>query len=317
MNTIQTLSYSDILNCTTNSLEAGRIQQFGHHSWGSMKQEKVVEQNFSIMKYSFDLENDFHIQFEEATMPHTMNVCMALQGDIGVLFKGRKMNAGLSSLRHHALYVNESQYNIQVSKSLQTVHLGIDLDYYISMLCDKEPWSASLKEKLLRREDVLEGDAVITLEMQKAVHDLLNNSLQGNLRTLLMEAKVMELVALQLNQLASESKRTKPGLTGLDIDVFHDLRSYLHTHFTEDLSLRQLARMFGLNDFKLKRGFKDLFQTTVFDYIHTLRMEYAYRLLLEDKMFVNEVSGLIGYKNPNHFSTAFKRKYGICPGALK
>lgn len=316
MKTTQTLTYSDILDCAA-SPEEGPIRQYGHHSWGIMAEHTVKEKNFSITRYTFNLKNDFHIQYEEKTMPNTMNVCMALQGDIGVLFKGRKMDAGLSSLRHHALYVNESRYDIQVGKLLQTVHMGIDLDYYISMLCEKEPWSASLKEKLLRKEDVLEGDAVITMEMQKAVHDLLNNPLQGNLRTLLMEAKVIELVALQLNQLAEVNKSNRPGLTCPDIDIFHDLRTYLHTHFTEDLSLKQLARMFGLNDFKLKRGFKDLFNTTVFDYIHTLRMEHAYRLLVEDKMFVNEVSGMIGYKNPNHFSTAFKRKFGVCPGALK
>lgn len=320
MKTTQTLSYSDLKSCVQPQYPlAGNstVRHYAHPTWGALQEHAVTDKHFTVTKFTFDLRDNFNIQFEENYMPNTMNVCMAMEGDIGVLFKDSKLKADLTSLRHHAMYVNESRYDLSVAKTLQTVHLGIDLQYYISMLCDKDPWSSSLKEKLVRKQEVLEGDAVITMEMQKVVQDLFNNPLQGNLRTLLLEAKVMELVALQLGQLTVTDKTRFPGLSRPDIDIFHDLRTYLHHHFTEDLSLRQLARLFGLNDFKLKRGFKDLFNATVFDYVHTLRMEHAYRLLVEDKMFVNEVAGVIGYKNPNHFSTAFKRKFGVCPGALK
>jgi AraC family transcriptional activator of pyochelin receptor len=44
---------------------------------------------------------------------------------------------------------------------------------------------------------------------------------------------------------------------------------------------------------------------------------HARMLLLEEKMLVSEVAGTIGYKNANHFSTAFKRKFGITPKALR
>ena len=74
---------------------------------------------------------------------------------------------------------------------------------------------------------------------------------------------------------------------------------------------------FGLNEFKLKKGFKELFGTTVFDYLYDLKMEYAKQLLAADEVLVNEVSGMVGYRNPNHFSTAFKRKYGMNPTQLR
>ena len=46
-------------------------------------------------------------------------------------------------------------------------------------------------------------------------------------------------------------------------------------------------------------------------------MERAQAMLVEEGMTVAEVSERVGYKNPQHFSTAFKRKYGYPPKALK
>ncbi|MEJ0054176.1 MAG: AraC family transcriptional regulator [Bacteroidota bacterium] len=45
-------------------------------------------------------------------------------------------------------------------------------------------------------------------------------------------------------------------------------------------------------------------------------MEHAWHLLKNENWRVVEVAREVGYKNPNHFSTAFKRKYGISPSQL-
>jgi len=46
-------------------------------------------------------------------------------------------------------------------------------------------------------------------------------------------------------------------------------------------------------------------------------MTQAKKMLLNGSMNVSEVSDLVGYKNPRHFSAAFKRKYGMIPSVLK
>ena len=45
-------------------------------------------------------------------------------------------------------------------------------------------------------------------------------------------------------------------------------------------------------------------------------MKHAYSLLLND-MQVTEVARVLGYKNPNHFSAAFKREFGVVPTGVK
>ncbi|CAG7610643.1 HTH-type transcriptional activator RhaR [Paenibacillus solanacearum] len=91
----------------------------------------------------------------------------------------------------------------------------------------------------------------------------------------------------------------------------------LMTNMMEDPpTLLQLSRMIGLNDFKLKQGFKEMFGTTVFAFLREIRLEKAYRLLQQGDMNVTETSLAVGYSNPSHFSEAFRSKYGINPGVF-
>ena len=63
--------------------------------------------------------------------------------------------------------------------------------------------------------------------------------------------------------------------------------------------------------------FKKVFGTSIFEFIGELRMDHAMELLRDHGLLVTEVARTVGYKNPNHFSCAFKRKYGISPSDLK
>ncbi|URD47651.1 helix-turn-helix transcriptional regulator [Chroococcidiopsis sp. CCNUC1] len=71
--------------------------------------------------------------------------------------------------------------------------------------------------------------------------------------------------------------------------------------------------MVGLSDRKLRRGFRDIFGTTVFGYLHDYRMEQARLLLSVNKMRVADVAQTVGYSHLGHFIASFKRKFGITP----
>ncbi|WP_256441273.1 helix-turn-helix transcriptional regulator [Chitinophaga sp. HK235] len=71
------------------------------------------------------------------------------------------------------------------------------------------------------------------------------------------------------------------------------------------------------NDFKLKKGFKEMFGNTVFGYMNQVRMEKAKLLLLEGKNSIADISFTVGYKNPQHFTAAFKKHFGYLPSELK
>lgn len=103
-----------------------------------------------------------------------------------------------------------------------------------------------------------------------------------------------------------------------DVSRLQAVKDFLRENFLDShLSLTFLCRRFGLNEFKLKKGFKQMFGSTVFGYVQEMRMKTARRLIIEEKRNVNEVADFLGYSSPNHFSAAFKRLYGFPPAKLK
>lgn len=316
MNQCQTLAFQDLnLQEVIPAAPSDFLQRKGHHqTWGMLENNTLKDRFFGIHEIKAALTDRFRIQFNEPGMLTSMNICFALQGHISLNLRDSKFSTSLSSLKHHCIYSHETEYDLVIDNFVHVVHIAVDKTYYAGLLQETEHWAADMKAGLLDKRQVWNGTGDVTLAMNRALHDLMCNPLHGNLRTLFTEAKILELISLQLSGFG---KTDAQSAIQKDKDVFHDLRCYLDTHFNEDLSLRSISRTFGLNEFKLKKGFKTFFNTTIFDYIQEQKMLHARKLLLDDRMLVNEVAGKVGYKNPNHFSTAFKRKFGVVPTALK
>ncbi len=93
-------------------------------------------------------------------------------------------------------------------------------------------------------------------------------------------------------------------------------REVLIQHICEPLTIKELSRKAAINECYLKKGFKEMYGTTIFDFFQTQRMEHAKYLLYEKGMTVTDVSNMLGYSSISHFSTAFKKHTGIKPCEL-
>jgi AraC-like DNA-binding protein len=82
-------------------------------------------------------------------------------------------------------------------------------------------------------------------------------------------------------------------------------------------TLIELARLARINDCKLKLGFRQVFGTTVFGYLHDCRMEQSRQLLEAGEMSVAEVTCALGYANRSHFAIAFRKKFGMNPSTYR
>ena len=80
-----------------------------------------------------------------------------------------------------------------------------------------------------------------------------------------------------------------------------------------DFSVEKLAAEVGLSRVHLHRKLKELTDLSARDFIKSLRMKQAARLLREKKLSVAEVAYATGFANPSHFSSAFKEIYGMTP----
>jgi AraC-like DNA-binding protein len=115
-----------------------------------------------------------------------------------------------------------------------------------------------------------------------------------------------------------EGTALKPGGSRMclregDIQKLREVRDYLLQHIDQPGSLKELARKVGINDFKLKNGFKQLYGTTVFGFLYEERMQRAKNMLADMSMSIKEMSVAIGYKNLSNFTAAYKKRFGYPP----
>ncbi len=93
-------------------------------------------------------------------------------------------------------------------------------------------------------------------------------------------------------------------------------KDVLLANLGEQLTIKELSKRVAINECYLKKGFKEIFGSTIFEFYQNKRMEYAHRLLFIDGKTVTEVAEILGYSNISHFSTAFKKHTGIKPCEL-
>lgn len=155
----------------------------------------------------------------------------------------------------------------------------------------------------------------ITPAMRSPLEQIFNCPFQGKTKQIYLEGKCLELIALKLEQLKETGKRPGPicSLNPDDVDRIHHAKSILTARLDNPPSLIELARQVSLNDYKLKIGFRQVFGTTVFGYLHQHRMETARRLLGEQRLNVKEVAQSIGYANQSRFAVAFRKQFGMNP----
>lgn len=136
-----------------------------------------------------------------------------------------------------------------------------------------------------------------------------------------LQSKAIELLALQCEQVESESRRNRvlqvDKISRTDEERIYYARDLLLANAQDPLSLNELARKAGLNEFKLKNGFRKVFDNTVFGYLSDYRLDQAKQMIREGKLSFTDIADELGYSSLQHFSNAFRKKYGMSPREVK
>ena len=158
----------------------------------------------------------------------------------------------------------------------------------------------------------------VTPEISAILHRLDQTSDNVIFDQLLLESKVIELLALQISQLEQLQTASQPlNLKKEEMDKMVAARDILINTAGEQLSLRSLAHLVGTNEFNLKRDFKIAFGSTVYNYLNRHKMEQARLMLKEEDVSIAEVASKLNYKYATHFSVAFKKYFGYLPSRVK
>ncbi len=166
-------------------------------------------------------------------------------------------------------------------------------------------------------QDTFNHLSSVTDSMHLVLKQILDCPYVNSLRRLYLEGKIYELLAMRLEQLITRDKSINSFRIGSqDIEKVEYAKELLVRQMESPPSLIELAKQVGLNDFKLKKAFREITGTTVFAYLRGQRMEKARLLLEQGDMNVTEVTFQVGYQNPSHFAAVFKKQFGVLPSSI-
>ncbi len=187
--------------------------------------------------------------------------------------------------------------NSKVANSDAERYLGFDYDQHVSFvipLCNKN---------------------------RVILQSLFQHKYSGALENIYLNSQIQFLLVYSMDCLFGEGDRDKVYQCKFLEDVrgretIAMARELLLQHIGDPITIKELARKVATNECYLKKGFKEMYGTTIFDFYQSQRMEHAKYLLYEKSLSVTDVSALLGYSSISHFSTAFKKYTGIKPCEL-
>lgn len=172
----------------------------------------------------------------------------------------------------------------------------------------------------LLRNHLAEHRWTLTPRMVELVRQIFTPSpLIPELRDLYLEGRAVELVAETMAAVlqADRSDAGSTLMTRQDAICLQRARDFIAAHIAEPLSVETIAREAGISASGLQRLFRIGENRSVFDYVRNIRLERAFAALGRGDVNVQEASAIAGYTSAANFATAFRRRFGIVPTAVR
>ncbi len=208
----------------------------------------------------------------------------------------------------------EGELIIPGQTPVHVVHIHLSVPFFHSIFChEKECVPKGLKPILHGTLDqpyaFLTG---MSLKVRSALTRLIKPPSPGVPTSLSYQGIALCLIAEQIARANSCSSNQEK----IRCDNQRQLiraRDLLIRDLVSPPNLKQLAKKTGLNINKLQKGFNLLYGVSVNKYLQQCRMKEANRLFHETEMNVSQIASEVGYTNASHFSTAYKKHFGILP----
>ena len=103
-------------------------------------------------------------------------------------------------------------------------------------------------------------------------------------------------------------------LKGNDAQLMEKIMKIVNERLADsNFNVEELADAVGLSRVQLHRRVKEMTGIAVGEFIRNLRMQQAAKLFEQGDVTVSQVTYAVGMVNPNHFSAAFKKYFGVTP----
>jgi AraC family transcriptional regulator, transcriptional activator of the genes for pyochelin and ferripyochelin receptors len=270
-----------------------------------------------VYQEPIDLKWDYDISIELITFQ------INLEGSVFIVNGGSTFPV-LGHHQHNLFYSNGSQADAGYLKperlKSSVFFIQFTKEAFLRITADANELLSKFNDNVLEKKSTLLSLSNLPVNpgMRKMIKEIIACPFEGVMKKMYLLSKSIEFLVLQAESCNYDQLNPKKCLrTNYDKDCILFAREYILNHLENPPGLSQLAKIAGVNEYKLKRGFKETFGNTVFGYLAEARLDFAKENLISNNKSLAEIAMELGYSSPQHFSKAFKNKFGLSPREFK
>lgn len=244
-----------------------------------------------------------------------------LKGDYLFSYKQLNKTFDLIGGHHNIMYSKGFDMVIQ-NKTFELETFGIQFpkERFIQFVANANDALKRFAENIVAGNSAMLSAKWGTIDtaIQNVIEQIIYCKYEGEMKKLFLLSKSIELMVLCAESYDKVTSKKEVFIKSeADKEKIIAVRDFINDRVHCPPNLSEIANAVGLNEYKLKRGFKEMFDDTVFGYLTEQRLHLARRYLLDTDKTAAEIAYQLGYKTPQHFNNAFKKKFGTTPFLIR
>ena len=293
-------------------MEISNWERVKHQTW---------EFNTILMGHAVSRFGDLNSLHQTKNEKEAVRLHFGLSGDYRFSFSQLKQSFDLIGGHHNIMYSKGIDIEI-ANKSIEIETFGIAFpkELFVEFTQDGDDLLKKFSEDILSGKEVIISKewGTVTAKIQCAIDEIILNPYQGSLQNIFLLAKSLELLVLCVDNYKHVGDRNYVWLkSNEDKERVIAARDFINSRIEKPPNLSEIARAVGINEFKLKNGFKEMFHSTVFGYLTEKRLNMAKQLLLDTRKPLTEIAYELGYSSPQHFNNQFRKRFGNTPNSVR
>jgi len=277
-----------------------------------------IEDGLSLIKSDIKFEKSYDLEINNDSK--SMLFAFLLDGSSN--YNASSYNVDISSKKDHTTVIMDNNSN-GVKRYHKNTHLkSIQLflkEEYLQKILPREFFEHNLVKRFNKNSDFLESLKYGKTDYKTKIniYEIFNTPFDESLNKLYIQSKVCEVLYTELKDLFSSNVIKKSNreikFSSYDKEALYKAKDILIQNMINPPSLSELSKSVKLNEYKLKYGFKEFFNTSPYGLLLEYKMQKAKKLLLKSEYDINEISLEVGYVYPHNFTKAFFKRFGVLP----
>lgn len=201
--------------------------------------------------------------------------------------------------------------HIPANRKINSIVITVSANYLQQLL--KSKTENTLLQMIVSSAQPFLFEELISPVIQEVATEIVVANPALELQDFYYKVKAEELIYLLFVELLKREKATLQSLNTADIKSVYAVKDRILSNIDTPPKVPDLVKLSGMSESKLKRVFKQVFGTSIYDYYQSFRMKEAAYLMREEHLSVSEAGYRLGFSNLSHFTRLFERYIGLKP----